>query len=56
MKKLHEQIRAHIKKVNEAYKIKANKNRKIVEYQPGDLIWLHLGKERFPIRRKSKLM
>jgi len=56
MKKLHEHIRAHIEKVNEAYKIKANKNKKGVEYQRGDLAWLHLRKERFPTRRKSKLM
>ena len=32
MKKLHEHIRAHIEKVNQAYKAKANKNRKGVEY------------------------
>ena len=42
MKKLHEQIRVHIEKVNEACKIKANKNRKGMEYQPDDLVWLHL--------------
>jgi len=56
MKKLHGQIRAHIEKVNEAYKAKANKNRKGVEYQPRDPVWLCLRKERFPTRRKSKLM
>jgi len=56
MKSMHEQIRAHIDKVNEAYKAKANQNRKGMEFQPGDLIWLHLRKERFPNRRKSKLM
>ena len=27
-----------------------------MEYQPGDLVWLYLKKERFPTRRKSKLM
>jgi len=47
---------AHIEKINEAYKVKANKNRKEVEYQPSDLVWLHFKKERFPTRRKSKLM
>jgi len=26
-----------------------------MEFQPGDLVWLHL-KERFPTKRKSKLM
>jgi len=56
MKKLHEHIRAHIEKINQPYKATANKNKKEVEYQPRDLIWLHLRKERFPIRRKSKLM
>jgi len=56
MNKLHEHIRAHIEKINESYKAKANKNRKGVEYHPRDLVWLHLRKERFPTRRKSKLM
>ena len=56
MKKLHEQIGVYIEKVNEADKIKASKNRKGKQYQPGDLVWLHLRKERSPIRRKSKLM
>jgi len=53
---LHEQIRAHTEKINEAYKVKANKNRKGVDYQPGDFIWLHLKNERFPSWRKNKLM
>ena len=26
-----------------------------MEFLPGDLVWLHLRKERFPTRRKSKL-
>ena len=56
IKKLHEHIKAYIEKVNKAYMIKANKNRNGMEYQPGDLTWLHLRKERFPTRRKSKLM
>jgi len=56
MKKLHEQIRAHIENVNEAYKRQANKNRKGMDYRPGDLIQLHLMKERLTSRTKSKLM
>ena len=56
MKKLLEQIKAHIEKINQAYKVRANKNRKGIEYQPGDLVWLHLRKERFPTRRKNKLI
>jgi len=56
MKRLYEQIRAHIEKLNEAYKARANQDRKGMEFKPGDLVWLHLREERFPTRRKSKLM
>ena len=34
----------------------ANKHKKEVHFQPGDLVWIHLRKERFPSKRKSKLM
>jgi len=33
-----------------------HKHRRALEFKPGDLVWLHLRKERFPSRRKSKLM
>jgi hypothetical protein len=33
-----------------------NKYRKKVLFEPGDLVWIHLRKERFPDQRKSKLM
>ena len=56
MKKLHEQIRVQIEKTNEAYKAKANKNKKQLEFKPRYLVLLHLSKERFPSRRKNKLM
>jgi hypothetical protein len=42
--------------MNEKYRIAASKGRKEVKLEPGDLIWLHLRKERFPELRKSKLM
>jgi len=29
---------------------------KEANFQPGDLVWIHLMKERFPSKRKSKLM
>ena len=38
------------------YKKKANKYRRKAHFQPGDLVWLHLRKERFPSQRKNKLM
>ncbi|GAV75299.1 hypothetical protein CFOL_v3_18778 [Cephalotus follicularis] len=55
MKRLYEQIRAKNQKCNEVYRRKANKRRKKAEFQPGDLVWIHLRKERFPSKRKSKL-
>jgi len=53
MKKIHEHIRSQIERTNEAYK---SKHRKQLEFKPGDLVWLHLRKERFPLRRNNKLM
>jgi len=56
IRKLHDQIRNQIEKTNEAYKANVNKHRRQLEFQPGDLVWLHLRKERFPSWRKNKLM
>ena len=56
IKKIHE-------KTKEAIELKAvrkaasmNKHRKKVLFEPGDLVWIHLRKERVPDQRKSKLM
>ncbi|XP_074288868.1 uncharacterized protein LOC141614014 [Silene latifolia] len=51
-----EQVRAQIEKSNAKYKEKANKHRKQPVFKVGDLVWLHLRKERFPAKRKNKLM
>ncbi|XP_074278621.1 uncharacterized protein LOC141602215 [Silene latifolia] len=51
-----EQVRAQIEKANAKYKEKANKHRKQPVFKEGDLVWLHLRKERFPSKRKNKLM
>jgi len=56
MKKLNEKIRAQIGKANVVYMEKANKHKKHMEFSPCVLVWLHLRKERFPSRRKNKLM
>src|SRR5215216_6228927 len=37
-------------------KIAGDKGRKFVVFASGDLVWLHLRKDRFPDLRKSKLM
>ena len=34
----------------------ANKGRRKVVFEPGDWVWVHFRKERFPSQRKSKLM
>ncbi|XP_059428527.1 uncharacterized protein LOC132162290 [Corylus avellana] len=55
VKKLHERVRQHIEKKNEQYATKANKGRRQVIFEPGDWVWVHMRKERFPARRRSKL-
>ncbi|RVW80731.1 Transposon Ty3-I Gag-Pol polyprotein [Vitis vinifera] len=55
VKKLHESVRKHIEKKNEQYATKANKGRRQVLFEPGDWVWVHMRKERFPTHRRSKL-
>jgi translation initiation factor IF-1 len=54
--KLHETTKLQIEKMNEKYRIAANKGRKEIKLEPGDLVWVHFRKDRFPDLRKSKLM
>jgi hypothetical protein len=42
--------------MNAKYKLIGDKDRKQMDFAPGDLVWLHLKKERFFDLRKSKLM
>jgi hypothetical protein len=53
---MHETTKLNIEKMNEKYRIAASKDHKEVKLEPGDLVWLHLRKERFSELRKSKLM
>jgi hypothetical protein len=53
--KLHETTKLQIEKMNERYRIAASKGRKEVKLEPGDLVWVHLRKDRFPDLRKFKL-
>ncbi|XP_066354595.1 uncharacterized protein [Miscanthus floridulus] len=55
LKKLHDETRRNIEKKSAQYAKQANKGKKKVTFQPGDLVWLHLRKDRFPQQRKSKL-
>ncbi|RVW12377.1 hypothetical protein CK203_108084 [Vitis vinifera] len=55
VKKLHESVQKHIEKKNEQYATKPNKGRRQVLFEPGDWVWVHMRKERFPTRRRCKL-
>lgn len=54
--KMHESTKLNIEKMTEKYRIVGSKGRQEVKLEPGDLVWLHLRKDRFPELRKSKLM
>ena len=56
VKQLHERTRQHIEKRTKQYATQANKGRKQVVFQPGDWVWVHMRKERFPAQRRSKLI
>jgi hypothetical protein len=55
IKKLHGDTRRNIEKKSAQYAKQANRGKKKVIFQPGDLVWLHLRKDRFPQQRKCKL-
>ena len=40
----------------EQYATQANKGRRKLDFEPGDWVWLHMRKERFPAKRCSKLL
>ena len=52
---LHERVRAQLQKRTEQYERHANKGRKEMLFEVGDLVWIYLRKDRFPTLRQSKL-
>ncbi|XP_075521546.1 LOW QUALITY PROTEIN: uncharacterized protein LOC142554754 [Primulina tabacum] len=56
VRSLHEKVKANIERRNEQYARQANKRKKKVTFEKGDWVWLHLRKERFPEKRRSKLL
>jgi hypothetical protein len=55
VKKFHENVCQHIEKKNEQYATKVNNGSRQVTFELGDWVWVHMRKERFPARRRSKL-
>jgi hypothetical protein len=45
VKKIHEQARTNIEKMTKTYEKQANKGRKKIVLEPGQLVWIHLRKE-----------
>ncbi|XP_071905717.1 uncharacterized protein [Coffea arabica] len=56
VKKLHEQVRLNIERRMDQVAQRVNKGRQRVVFEPGDWVWLHLRKERFPVQRRNKLL
>jgi len=54
VKKLHERVKNRIENQIKVYATKGNRGRKKLVLNEGDWIWLHLRKDRFPTKRKSK--
>ncbi len=48
VKKIHENTKKELEKKAQYFAAKANKHRKKMTFEPGDLVWVHLRKERFP--------
>jgi hypothetical protein len=53
---IHEQTQQNITHTNAKNQAVGSKGRKLVTFEPGDLVWLHLRKDRFPSLHRSKLM
>ena len=56
VKQIHEKARLNIERRTEQYAKQANKGRRHVVFEPGDWVWVHMRKERFPAQRRSKLL
>ena len=48
VKNLHDRAKSNIEKMTKMYEKRTNKGRKKMLFEPGDLVWVHLRKNRFP--------
>ncbi|GJR29277.1 transposon ty3-I gag-pol polyprotein [Tanacetum coccineum] len=55
IKALHQLVHDKISKSNELIKYRHNKGCKHILFQPGDPVWVHFQKDRFPAKHRSKL-
>lgn len=55
VKQLHAKVKQNIKRMNEKLALKRNEGRRLVTFNVGDWVWLHIHKERFPTQRRGKL-
>lgn len=55
IKHLHAKVRVNIERKNVKYTAQANQHRKLVEFNIGDLVWVHLWADHFPPGRYGKL-
>jgi hypothetical protein len=53
---IHEQTKQNNAATNAKNQVASSKGRKLVTFEPGDVVWLHLRNDRFPTLRRSKLM
>ncbi|XP_059076725.1 uncharacterized protein LOC131875989 [Cryptomeria japonica] len=56
MKDVHDQVRNRLHHTTEKYKAPIDKKRRDLQFQVGDLVMVHLKKERFPKEKYTKLM
>jgi hypothetical protein len=56
VKKMHMKTKEAIENKGKDNASRVNKKRKEVLFQPGDMVWVHFCKDRFPEKRKSKLL
>ena len=56
LKKVHEDTRHTIERLVQCLATKLNINKHPMVFNIGDLVWLHLCKDRFPTERNSKLL
>ena len=52
---MYNNVREKIERSNASYQAKSSKHKKKVIFQPRNLVWVYLRKDRFPQKRRSKL-